>query len=566
MRSATLVCGVVAAFTGCGGGERTGPPPPPPPPPPDGIAQARLAPDGASSLAISGVTVTYLKPALGSDPAGFTIQHAQTGPALFVTVDPATLSPAAAVGDVVNFTITQMGTVATERRAQSIASYTRQSTGANIPALTQNVSSDQLLVTSVDNYDAEIVTVTGTIGTAFSASGVGFQSAMLSTAGSVGNALLQLRAPTSLIDSADLVNTCGITATQVPFARFNSSAQIGVFRGTEVALSSCPAPTVVSATALSATSVQVAFSRHVIPASVNANGSQFAFDNGLVASAAAVAGRTITVTTSAQTTSTNYTVTVAHSLTDLQGTTLTTPDAASFTGFVTPAVVRINEFNANIASGCDLIELRVISGGSLGGFRIQERTGVVANGELNLTFPTMNVAKNDMIVVHMNAGSATCNPNGATQETATTTDQPAASYPGNYDTAFDIWAADAGLSATDNVLSVWDGTGAIVDAVFVSDDPAGLLTAAATKQAAGVVGTANQWSPALATYDDTTFRKNAVDDLNATGTTAPGNSIQRIDDTDDNNKGDWTTGSGAASTFGSLNAGQSPLASRRRRP
>jgi hypothetical protein len=323
---------------------------------------------------------------------------------------------------------------------------------------------------------------------------------------------------------------------------------------------------VVSATALSATSALVTFTRHIKPSSLQTNGSQFAFDNGLVASAAAVAGRTITVTTSAQTPSTNYTVTLAHSMTDLQGTALTTPDAASFTGFVTPAVVRINEFNANITNGCDLIELRVISGGSLGGFRIQERTGVVANGELNLTFPTMNVAKNDMIVVHMNAGSATCNPNGATQETATTTDQPAASFPGNYDTAFDIWAADAGLSATDNVFSIWDGTGAIVDAVFVSDDPAGLLTAAATKQAAGVVGTANQWSPAFATYDDTTFRKNAVDDLNATGTTAPGNSIQRIDNTDDNNKADWTTGGGAASTFGLLNAGQSPLASRRRRP
>jgi hypothetical protein len=193
MRSATFVCVVLAVLSGCSG--TTPPPslPPPPPPPPDGIAQARLAADGASTLAIAGVTVTYLKPAIGSDPAGFTIQHAQTGPALFVTVDPATLSPAAAVGDVVTFTITQMGTVATERRAQTIANYTRQSTGANIAALTQNVSSDQLLISAVESYDAEIVTVTGTIGTAFSASGAGFQSAMLSTAGSVGNALLQLR-------------------------------------------------------------------------------------------------------------------------------------------------------------------------------------------------------------------------------------------------------------------------------------------------------------------------------------------------------------------------------------
>ena len=523
--------------------------------PPDGIAAARAAADGATNLAINGVTVTYVKPALGSDLAGFTIQHAQTGPALLVEVDPTTLTPAPNVGDVVNFTITQMGTVANQRRAQTIGSYTRQSTGASIAALTQDVSATDL-VTSAGSYDAEIVTASGAIAAVFAASGTGFQSATFSTAGSSGNALLKLRAPASMVDSADLVNGCQLTATRVPFAAVNSMAVIGAYRPADVAVTSCPAPTVVSATSLSATSVQVTFSRHVLPTSLQANGSQFTFDHGLVASAASLSGRTVTVTTSAQTPSTSYGVTVAHSVTDLQGTALTTPDAATFSGFVVPAVVRINEFNANITGGCDLIELRVVSSGSLAGFRILERTGIVANGEMNYAFPTMNVATNDIIVVHTNSSSATCNSGGATQETASITEQPAASFPGNFDVAFDLWSSDAGLNATDNVLTVVDSLGTIIDAVFASDDPAGISTAADTKQQAGVVGTANQWSPAFTTYDDTTFRKNAVEDLNATSATASGNSIQRVDNSDDNNKADWTTGAGTLATFGLLNVGQ----------
>jgi len=550
---------VVAAFatlTGCGHDTTTGPPGGS-----DGIADARAAADGAVSLPIAGVTVTYLKPSLGSDPAGFTIQKSPTGPALFVAVDPATLSPAAAVGDVVSFTIVQMGTAASQRRALAIASYARHSTGADIGALTQNISAAADVVSAVDSYDAEIVTVTGTIASPFTASGTAFQGATLSTAGVAADPNLQLRAPATLVDARDMVNGCQITATHIPVGRSNAAAQLGVFTTADMTLSGCPAPTAASAVALSATSVRITFTRNVLATSVTANGSQFTFDNGLVASAATVSGRTVTVTTSAQTGATSYSATVAHTVTDLQGTALSTPDVAGFSGFVVPAVLRINELNANITGGCDLIELRVISGGSTTGMIVRERRGNVGLNELNLTLPTMTVAKNDIIVVHMNSTSATCNPNGATQETATVTDQPASLFPGNYDTAFDIWASDAGLVNTDNVIAVIDGTGAIIDALFVSDDPAGLSTTTSTEDAAAAVGAQNQWSPALASYIDTVFRVNAVDDLNATGTTATGNSIQRIDNTDDNNKGDWTTGAGVASTFGALNVGQTPLVS-----
>jgi len=172
------------------------------------------------------------------------------------------------------------------------------------------------------------------------------------------------------------------------------------------------------------------------------------------------------------------------------------------------------------------------------------------------------VHRNDLIVVHMNAGSqaapTTCNPNHATQETATPSDQAAAAFAGNFDTAFDFWASDAGLTATNNVFALHDATGAIQDAVFVSDGST-TAVAAATKAAAAIVGTASQWAPAQTTYTDAEFIAAAVVDLDATGTTAAGTSIQRLDDRDGNTKADWTSGAGAASTWGALNANQQPI-------
>jgi len=525
----------------------------------DGIAAARAAADGTGlSLAIHGVTITYLKPQIAgasttNDPAGFTIQAQKLGPALFVSVDPATLTPPAAVGDVVDFTITTKGTVAAQPRAQAISSYTRTSTGANVGALTQNITAASDIVTAVDSYDSELVTVTGTLSQTFAASGAGFQRSTINTTG-LTDPNYQIRAPQALVDAIDMVQSCQITATKVPVGRFNAAAEIGVFTPSDFTLTGCPAPVVVSAAALSPTSLKITFSRNIDPYYLLADGSQFTFDNGLTASGAVVAGRTVTLVTSAQAIGTTYQVTVANTVLDLQGSPVAAPATASFGGFVTPAVVRINEVNANITGGCDLIELRVIAAGSMTAFTVKERTGAVASGELAFVFPAFIVNKNDIIVVHMNSTFATCNPNGATQELLTVTDQPAAQFAGNFDTAFDFWSTDTGLTATSNVFTISDAAGSIIDAVFAIDNTTN-NAAAATLTAAGTVGAANQWSPAQATYDAATFRSVAVPGLNATGTAATGTSIQRLNDADTNGAADWTTAP-SASSWGVINAGQ----------
>ncbi len=531
----------------------------------DGIAEAKATADGSGlSLPIRQVVVTYLKPQLGSvinDPAGFTIQHDQSGPGLFVTVDPATTTPSLVVGDVVSFEITQMGTVGLQRRAQAITNLTRISQGTNVSALATDVSAATDLVTAVDTYDSRLVNVTGVAFQDFAGSGQGFQRAGLSTVGITADANLQFRAPATLVDALDMVNTCSFALHDVPVGRFNAQTQLPAYVAGDVTLSSCPAPVVATAVALSATTVKLTFSRHLDPITVNANGSDFTIDNGLTASAAVVNGKEVTLTTSPQTNATTYTIAIATTVTDLQGTPVS--GGATFLAFTSVAKVRINELNATITSGCDLIELRVIEGGSMAGFKVTEREGKAGNDEMSFTFPAdFNVQKNDFVIIHTAnaANAATCNPGGAVNETTAKDGQPAATFTRNFDTAFDFYVTDnnAGLVATDNVITLRDTSTAIIDAVFVSDNPAGANAATGTEEAAKLVGAANQWDPALAEYKDAVFRANSVGGLGATGTTPAGNSIQRLDDADTNSTADWTT-TRAASTWGALGVGQTAL-------
>jgi endonuclease G len=307
------------------------------PPGGDGIAAARAAVDGNDLvLLIHGATVTYLKPQVGnpaSDPAGFTIQAARTGPALFVAIDPDSLTPPAQVGDVVNFTITAKRTVARQPRATAILRYTRTATGTNVSALAQDISAATDVVSALESYESELVSLTGTVSQDVSAGGTEFQRAVIRTAGIDGDTNFQIRAPEAVFDAIDMARTCEVTVTNVPIGRFNTQAQLGVFAPSDIELRGCPAPVIVNATATSATTLVLSFSRNLLPSSVAADGTQFAFDQGLTASAAVVNGRTVTLTTATQALATTYTATIAASVTDLQGSPVAAPSTASFAGF-----------------------------------------------------------------------------------------------------------------------------------------------------------------------------------------------------------------------------------------
>jgi hypothetical protein len=224
--------------------------------------------------------------------------------------------------------------------------------------------------------------------------------------------------------------------------------------------------------------------------------------------------------------------------------------------------VRINEVNAHITNSCDLIELRVVSGGSLEGFKLLER-----DTQPLVTFTNLVVPTNAIIVVHINKPSTSCNPGGAaSDERLSPLDQPAANFGKNYDTAYDWWSTDTGLTDTDSVITLYDGLGKIADAVFLDDDVAPTVAlpnnvAGPTENQAAIVAAAMQWQMVgggvpVGGFKDDNFRFHACLDLDATGTSSTGSSIQRKDNSDNNDKNDWVSVGGS---FGLINAGQTPF-------
>ncbi|MFH1807582.1 MAG: hypothetical protein ABIJ09_02465 [Pseudomonadota bacterium] len=226
-------------------------------------------------------------------------------------------------------------------------------------------------------------------------------------------------------------------------------------------------------------------------------------------------------------------------------------------GCAAPAVLRFNEVNANISGGCDLIELRVIQGGQLDGYHLMERTDPL------VVLPPITVNTNDYIVLHLNGNSTNCSPGGAVAEYISPSGLPRATYGTTYDTAWDFYLADQNLTFTDNVLTMFGNDSAIVDAVLLSDALTGSAAADSETQAE-LVRAAGQWLKADGTaatsgfFVDDNFSANAVQGLGSTGTSASGDSIQRIDDDDTNKMGDWTSAN-EAPTWGANNAGQSNL-------
>ena len=162
-------------------------PVPPDPLPSSGIAEARTAAKTAgatattASIAIENAVVTYVRPAIGQDDAGFFIQAEKTGPAIFVNASAGSESPA--VGDTISFTATQV--VFDEvARISAYSNYTKKSSGLSIndSNFIQGIS-DVTDITDIDNYESEIVWGMVTLTSTFSYSNTGFKRASIKTDG-----------------------------------------------------------------------------------------------------------------------------------------------------------------------------------------------------------------------------------------------------------------------------------------------------------------------------------------------------------------------------------------------
>ena len=196
--------------------------------------------DVALTLDVDMAIITYVKSAIGNDPAGVFVQAEQMGPAVFVPTDGLTFTTAPAVGQVVTFDVTMTSLVNGAVHVTGLENWTVDSTDNDVAWLAQDLSAATDVVSALDSYSLEYVTITGTLTEDPSSAGTGFVAADIDTAGSTGDQIL-VRMP-GTADFPAIVG-CGITVGPVPMWRYNTTPQTSVEDvTTEITIDSCPAP------------------------------------------------------------------------------------------------------------------------------------------------------------------------------------------------------------------------------------------------------------------------------------------------------------------------------------
>jgi len=509
----------------------------------DQIAAVLATADGAGlNLPIQGGFVTYTKPAIGADAGGFFLQAEQAGPAIFVINDPLVVD----VGDEIDLTVTEVATTAGLKHAAAFTGLVEVSTGFDVAPLVSDINAATDLVTNLDGYAARVISFDAQIDAAFINAGNPQVAAEISTTG-LDDANLRMRMPEAVRATFDLQAGCLVTVDYGVMWRFNGVAQASVVNASDITDVVCDDPTVVSAIATSNTTVVVTFDRDIDAASVGA--ADFTFDQGLTATAASAVGKNVTVTTSTQVGGLTYTVTAA-GLTDVLGAPVGIPDDATFPSFVVGATMLINEVSPNIGSGRDLVELVVTGAGSTNGITLSQVGSAV---DLLATFPDVNVAVGDLIVVHLTPLTAT----GAAPSSELTSKSQfaAATFSANYDNAWDFHGGTTGITFSNRVLRVEAPGSILLDAVpFVLSNVA--MAPAAFPAVLQALQAAGDWLPLdcggmLCTYVSTPTAVAISVDYLGVGNTAAGNSVARNVGVNGMMASDWDLA--AAQSFGLAN-------------
>ncbi|MBU8896531.1 chitobiase/beta-hexosaminidase C-terminal domain-containing protein [Corallococcus sp. M34] len=453
------------------------------------IAAVRTSTPGTDlKLPIGGAFVTGVTPQGGNalnDPAGFFLQASQGGSAIFVAVDPTTLSPPLAVGDLVGLTVTAKAVVNGMQRAVAIADLQVFARNQPLVSLVQDVSAVDL-VGSAANYEAKLIHVRGALTEDFSGAGPGFVQATLSTAGTpqgpASSANLHLRMLAS-VQSAQALGTGCMVSVQAPLWLYSPPAgsvmvQPSAWDSSAVSSVTCPAPRVVSARATSQGEVTVRFSRAIAPDSVDAAGSQFSLaPAGVTVTSATVNGRDVKLTTGEHSPTTHYTLWATRTVRDTRGTPMDQDGSTGFLGSGPPAQLRLTEVAPNLYGGRDLFELFVVSAGSVDGMTLVDGSSTLA------TLPGAYVQAGDVIVIHMLPGTPAAN-DPPRSELLSPQEFALAHYPDNYDTAWDFLGGPINIAYPGNHL-------------FRVNDPQGV-----TQDALAVVSGGTQYAPYLGFLQD----------------------------------------------------------------
>ncbi|MBX3723862.1 MAG: Ig-like domain-containing protein [Turneriella sp.] len=310
----------------------------------DTMTAVRAAADGtlAPNLSVPNLTVT----AIDKD-SYFFVQAGATGPGIFVRDTSHKASDLGLqVGDVVCMTFAARSDYNNLQQISSITAIKKSTGGNSISA--QNVTA----AVTDDSYEAELVSVTGTLTTKSSSlSGGGYNHTFTYAGGT-----FTLR---EMDGSGKLTSFSQGQSLQVitPMTQFGSGYQLYIDNAVGTITESTSGNfNVSSATAASATSVTLVFNNAPTAATAT-NIANYAGNNGLTISGASLSGVTVTLTTSTQTAGQSYTITVSNVLRNADNATLTT-NTGVFSGYVpaasfTTGQVVINEVHIAPASASE---------------------------------------------------------------------------------------------------------------------------------------------------------------------------------------------------------------------
>jgi hypothetical protein len=251
------------------------------------------------------------------------------------------------VGDRITLRVTGKVTTSGIRTASTVSTLTIISRGHPVqnpisdirPGLVMDRSDAADLVTALDNYESEIITLTGMLAAAPGGSGSGHVAFNVTTAGmTTASSSFQLRVPSTLPSEIDLVQGCQFTLKAGPMWRFTSGttnrAQPSAYAASDLILD-CPAPTLLIARALSPTEVRLTFDRKLNASTVQA--TDFTIGSLNVTGAVSDGAYQVTLTTDSQTAAQAYTVTVTGEVMDLAGKPVNpAANSAPFNGFSPP--------------------------------------------------------------------------------------------------------------------------------------------------------------------------------------------------------------------------------------
>jgi hypothetical protein len=218
-------------------------------------------------------------------------------------------------------------------------------------------------------------------------------------------------------------------------------------------------------------------------------------------------------------------------------------DGGTVTDGGVKAVLLINEINPNLTGG-DLVELKVVSGGTLNGIVLYE---LFAAQQALITFPDLAVQAGEVVVVHVGMLTPPANETNATGKGGCT---ETFCYPD----AWDLFGRTSGVSFSNRVIWIKNADATVEDAVpFLKSNLTGAYPSAFPADLA-LIQAAGYWLPAdcsgipctCTNVSDCTATTVAVDWKDC-GNTAAGLSVQRKTTADTNTKHDWYTGTG---TFG----------------